>query len=181
MILACLPAAAPMSRIRYDVRHFSDCKAAAQYAAGHPAIGHYFYRLVAKLSNARVLRFGAHQYQGRGTASLRIDASQVELPRWKWPQMSEAQRSAYEVFASNVRRHETGHEAIARHAVEQRTFDLTVLANSREGAKHALRTALQAQLQQASAELLQKEQLYDRVTQHGRTQSDAPLYGFPGG
>jgi len=181
LILACLSAAAPRETIRYDARHFSDCRAAAQYAAAHPTLGHYFYRLIATSSNAHVLIIGPHQFQGRGTAVFSIATSQLELPRWTWPQMSEPQRSAYNTFVTALRRHEMGHEAIARGAVQQHAFDLTVLARSREAAQHALRSALEAQLEQASSELLQKEQLYDRVTQHGKTQSDGPLYGFPGG
>ncbi|MBV8689769.1 MAG: DUF922 domain-containing protein [Candidatus Eremiobacteraeota bacterium] len=181
LILASLAATAPPETIRYDVRHFSDCKAAAQYAAAHATIGHYFYRLTARLGNARIERFGAHQYRGRGIGVLSIGTSQLDLPRWTWPGMSPAQRSAYNAFVAAIRAHERGHETIARNAVQQHTFDLTVLSSSAENARHALRTALEAQLQQASSQLLQKEQLYDRVTLHGRRQSDAPLYGFPGG
>ena len=166
---------------RYDVRHFSDCRTASIYAASHPTVGRYLYHVTAKLMGARTASAGNGRFQGRGTAVLALGASQLQLPRWTWPQSSAAQRAAYDSFAAALRVHEVGHRTIARAAIQNQVLALTVLARSREAAEHALRSALATQLRATSDELLQKEELYDRVTEHGKRQSDGPLYGFPGG
>ncbi|MBV9277233.1 MAG: DUF922 domain-containing protein, partial [Candidatus Eremiobacteraeota bacterium] len=101
-------------------------------------------------------------------------------PRWSWPGMTTEQRNAYNAFVASLRDHELGHATIAQSAIRG-PVGLTVLARSRTQAEHALHTALQQLLQTTSEELLRKERLYDRVTEHGKKQSEGPLYGFPGG
>jgi len=183
MLCLCLPLAATVrgDQTRYDVRHFADCKAAAAYSAAHPTLGRYTYRLAAKLLHAHIFAAGHGTFQGRAQAVIFLAGSQLEIPRWSWPGMTAAQRAAYNDFVTHVREHEIGHDMIARNGIAGRPFDLTVLAHTRALADRALRTAFSTQLAQTSASLLQKEQLYDRVTEHGRKQSEGPLYDFPGG
>ena len=165
----------------YFVKQFADCRDAAAFAAAHATLGHYTYRLGAKLSQARIVAAGNGEFEARGRAVITLSNPQLQLPKWSWPGVSAAQRTVYDAFIAALRQHEVGHAKIAEVSIGARAVDLTMLAHSRVQAERALRSALQRQLRSASDELLHKEELYDRVTEHGRKQSDGPLYGFPGG
>jgi hypothetical protein len=181
LIIACLAATSQPNATRYDVHHFTDCNAASLYAAAHPTVARYAYRVGAHLLRARIAPVRSGGYRAQAQIAFDLEDSQLRLPQWSWPGRSAAQRRAYDVFFVSLRAHELGHRAIAQSATQGHTLALTVVARSRAGAERALRAALAGQLHEFYAELLRKEELYDRVTEHGRRQSDGPLYGFPGG
>jgi len=180
LILAML-AATPKHDTRYLIHNFATCQDAASYSAAHPILGRYTYRLRASLADTRITDAGRTNVEGRGRVLIFVSNSQLQLPRWSWRGMSVHQRAAYDAFLAALRQHELGHQTIAQQTIGTRSVDITVLSHSRAGVERALQAAMQTQLQSAASELLRNEQLYDRVTEHGRRQSEAVLYGFPGG
>ena len=178
LALLCLTPRAPATH--YLVHRFADCPQAAAYSAAHPALGRFAYRVDATLSHGNIWSAGAERFEARVGARLFLSSAWIELPRWSWSGMTTEQRNAYNAFVASLRDHELGHATIAQSAIRG-PVGLTVLARSRTQAEHALHTALQQLLQTTSEELLRKERLYDRVTEHGKKQSEGPLYGFPGG
>lgn len=181
LIVALLAVASQPYAVRYDVHRFADCNAAALYAAANPTIGRYEYRLAAHLVSAQITSVAPGSFRGQARIAYGLADSQLLLPRWSWPGRTAAHRSAYDDFVAKLTAHEFGHRAIAERAAQNRAGSITVLVRSRQGAERALRAMLTTQLHDLSAELFRKQELYDRVTDHGRRQEDGPLYGFPGG
>ena len=163
-------------------RTFADCNGAVLFAAGHPTVGHYQYRLRARLEHGSVSAVAGLGYRasGRVRYSFNAASTRMELPRWSWPGMTSVQRSALRDFVNALRNHEEGHWEIAQRAL-RRTSVISVIAPSRTRAARDLVRALAAQLQETNAETGQAEKTYDRVTDHGIRQEDGPAYGFRGG
>lgn len=145
-------------------------------------MGRYQYRLRARLQHGMIAAVRGLGYRASGRVRYSFDPaiSVMELPRWTWPGMTAAQRSALLDFVAALRNHEEGHRDIAQRAL-RRTSEISVFAPSRERAASDLVRALAAQLQEQNAETAQAEKTYDRVTDHGMRQSDGTAYGFRGG
>lgn len=178
-----LLAGAPVPyRVKWQPRQFADCNSALFYAADHPTVGLYQYRLRGSLDRASIVRVPSLGYRGVARITYGLDPrySVMYLPRWTWPNMTQVQRDALRDFLAALRNHEEGHREIAERALA-RTSSVTVIAATPDGAKRALVRALATQLQEQHLETAQAEKTYDRVTGHGAHQSDAATYGFRSG
>lgn len=181
--LLCLGAASQDFSVRYEPRHFSDCRAAALYAAEHPLAGSYQYRLSGTLTGAsmdHVPRLGWRATARVAYSFVRSD-SVMRLPQWTWPRMTSAERAYLRDFNTAIKNHELGHRIIALRALGGAPSEITVIGGSPGAAASALHSALSVDLRTTYAEILRAENLYDRVTDHGRQQADASQYDFPGG
>ena len=183
LLIACLAAAPREYAVRWQPQRFADCNAAYLYAADHPTVGRYTYRLSAQFVHTTIARAPGLGY--RGTAHIRYALvprdSAMELPLWSWPNVTGEQRKRLRAFVWALTNHELGHKEIAERALRDRGSTLTVVGPSAEAVKTTLQTALSNQLHAMHVQLLQTENLYDRVTDHGVRQSEGPLYGFRGG
>ncbi|PZR56374.1 MAG: hypothetical protein DLM50_08900 [Candidatus Meridianibacter frigidus] len=177
-----LPSAAPLT-VRYDEQRFTTCEEAAQYAREHDTVGRYQYRIGARLENGFAAATGASGYRAaaRVRFSLEPEFSVLELPQWSWPGQSAAQRSELAQFVESVRLHEMGHRLLAERALRGRDAQIGVYGKDAESAKRRLRERFAALLSDLTKEIAEKENLYDRVTDHGIHQSEAEAYGFPAG
>jgi len=178
-----LAAAAQTYAVHYDVHRFANCPAASLYALANPVVGRYQYRLAGHLVDARVERIGQSSFRGEAAVRFFFEPrdSALVLPSWSWPAMTDLERRAFNDFIARLRVHELGHRTIAERAVQNRSGSITVLAKSQVAGARALHAMLSTQLHELSTELLRKEQLYDRLTDHGMRQEDAALYGLPAG
>jgi|GEM_PF-4066288 len=169
--------------VRYDMRRFHDCNAAAFYAADHPLVGLYRYRFQARFVNTTITHDPSLGYRGIGhiVYSLAPGQSTMILPRWSWPNMSGSQRKMLGDFADALRNHEIGHVEIALAGIAGRASAVTVLGKSFAQAKAILQSAGDNQLKSIASEVLRTEKTYDRVTGHGTEQVEGPSYGFRGG
>ena len=84
-------------------------------------------------------------------------------------------------FLSTLRNHEAGHTEIAQRGIGGRESNITVLAKSAPDAKKQMQLALSDQLRALYDEVLETQKTYDRVTDHGISQSEGPQYKFRGG
>lgn len=183
LAVAFLGAASPAYRTHYEVQRFADCNAASLYAAEHPHVGLFSYRLQAQYLDTTVTPAGALGFRASTRVRYALDGkhSQMSLPKWSWPKMTAAQRADLIDFVSALRNHELGHVEIALRGISGRESTITALAASASQAKARLAAAGASQLRALYAETLQTEKTYDRVTGHGMQQVDGPAYGFRGG
>ena len=169
-------------RVRWERQRFPDCNGALLYAAEHPTVGSYQYRLRGRLATATVTRVAGLGFRGAARIAYSLDPAStvMVLPRWSWRNMTQEQYRALADFVTELRNHELGHRDIAERALA-RSSSVAVIAATQASASRDLVRALAAQLKEQHAEIQQAENTYDRVTAHGTRQSDGPTYGFRGG
>ena len=111
----------------------------------------------------------------RFTVHVELSDPTVILPQWSWPKETPDQARDVARFRDNVMVHERGHWQIARDYVAHRDRSewLPQTTTRAQAAVHFKKyfDTIVAGLDNAQA-------FYDNVTQHGRTQHRAPLYGF---
>ncbi len=168
---------------RWDRHRFADCNAALLYAASHPVEGHFQYRLSARLRDARAVRLpsGAYRASGRIVYTFVRGDSAMVLPQWSWPHITPTERERLTTFLSALRNHELGHWTIATRMLHGQQSTITVLGTTRAQVVRKLQTSMATELHAVYGELLQAQNLYDRVTDHGVRQTDGPTYGFSDG
>ncbi|GAC1502863.1 MAG: hypothetical protein NVS1B14_07900 [Vulcanimicrobiaceae bacterium] len=168
---------------RWDRHRFADCNAALLYASSHPVEGHFQYRISARLREARAVRLpsGGYRASGRIAYTFVHGDSAMVLPQWSWPRMTQTERERLAIFLSALRNHELGHWTIATRMLHGRQSTITVLDTSRAQVVRKLQRSMAGELHAVYGELLQAQNLYDRVTDHGVRQTDGPIYGFSDG
>jgi hypothetical protein len=183
LAVAFLDAASPAFTTHYEVQRFADCNAASFYAADHPLVGLFSYRLQAQYAGTSITPSGSLGFRATTRVRYALDPnhSQMSLPKWSWRKMTASQQVDLLDFVSALRNHEIGHVEIAQHGIAGRESTITVLAATPAQAKSRLAAAGSDQLRTLYAEILQAEKTYDRVTSHGMQQRDGPAYGFRGG
>lgn len=77
--------------------------------------------------------------------------------------------------------HVRGHQIIAQRVARSSFGTVQATGTSDAQARARLHDALTRLTDDAQTELLREEHVYDSVTENGASQSQGPLYGFPGG
>lgn len=183
LALFLLAATAADYTVRFESRHFASCNDAATFALFHPYVARYEYQLSGTLVNGTIKRLPSGGYRGTGSVRYFFEPSKsvLVLPRWTWPHRSAAETADYDRFIDALRGHELGHRAIAQEAIRSRGGEISIVVPTLAQAKRAMHDALHGQLRDVSAEIANRQAVYDRVTDHGTHQSDGPQYGFVGG
>lgn len=77
--------------------------------------------------------------------------------------------------------HVRGHQIIAQRVAQSSTGTVQSTGNSPAQARERLHAAITRMTFDSQNELLREERVYDSVTENGASQSQGPMYGFPGG
>ena len=130
-----------------------------------PCNAHPAYALRPVVSAARVQRTGS-AFQAIGSVSFRI----VELK----PAMITS-------VDPGLLDHVRGHQIIAQRVARSSVGTVRAAGASAPQARSRLQQAATRLANDAQKELDREEQVYDSVTNYGSSQSQGPVYGFPGG
>jgi hypothetical protein len=110
--------------------------------------------------------------------------SRVEVIDFTWPNMSDAERTAVEKFAGQVRVHQAGHLEVSAKVASDSSGVVSADGATEEAARRKLRKALVEHRKEVGA-LLKREAsaggAYDQATERGVKQSKGPEAGYPGG
>lgn len=77
--------------------------------------------------------------------------------------------------------HVRGHQIIAQRVAQSSGGTIRASGSSEAQARARLHDGVAQTLRDLSKELDREERVYDSVTQNGASQSQGPVYGFPGG
>jgi hypothetical protein len=77
--------------------------------------------------------------------------------------------------------HVRGHQIVAQRVIRSSTGSVQGVGNTAASARLHLKQALTRLESDLQKELDREERVYDSVTNDGASQSQGPLYGFPGG
>ena len=77
--------------------------------------------------------------------------------------------------------HVRGHQIVAQRVARSSVGNVQAVGNSAASARAQLKQALARLENDLQKELDREERVYDSVTNDGASQSQGPLYGFPGG
>lgn len=159
-----------------DAPHaFATCAAAVAYATKAPEVGQLTYQL----------RYGysrAPQFSRNGKVLFRthiaIAHPVITLPQWTWPNATVEQAKNFAEFQANVLRHEQGHWALARDYIKKRdaTEWLPESMTREQAAAH-----FKIYFDTMAAGLQDAQNFYDSLTDHGRSQQRAAMFGLGGG
>lgn len=170
-------------RISPEPRAFADCNDAADYLAAHPVVAQMRYRLRIKTSPPKLVRLGPERYRADVMLRANIDPRSrvLSMPQWSWRHMSARQQAELRSYTSALQQHEVGHLRIAQQLVAGGVAAVHIFGSDPTSVEDRLRLAVGRYGEELSAQLQHRQQLYDRVTQHGANQIDAASYGFPTG
>ncbi|MBC5829784.1 MAG: DUF922 domain-containing protein [Candidatus Eremiobacteraeota bacterium] len=170
-------------RISFQPRAFLDCNDAASYLAAHPVVAHMSYQVHLTTSRPRLVRLRSQSYRADTVLHLRIDPSSaiLSMPQWSWRDMSAQQQAGLRAYMNALQQHEVGHLRIAQRYVAGGATTLHIFGPDAATLAKRLRLSVRRYGQEMSVQLQRRQQLYDRVTQHGAKQVEASNYGLPTG
>lgn len=174
-VLQLLAALSLMPLIVDAPRSFASCKAAAAYASQSPEVGKLAYEIDYAYSRAP-------QFPRNGKVlfhlSVTLAKPQITIPQWTWPNATPVQVQNLAQFRASVLRHEQGHWTLARDYIKtQVTSEWLPAAMTRTQAA----THFKAYFETVAAGLHDAQEFYDGITDHGRKQDRAALFGFADG
>ena len=154
---------------------FASCKAAAAYASHDPEVGKLAYEIDYTYSRAP-------QFSRNGKVLFRFSITlakpQITLPQWTWPNATAVQSQNFATFRASVLGHEEGHWALARDYIRKAGTSewLPEATTPAQAATH-----FKAYFETVAAGLQREQDFYDGITDHGRKQDRAALFGFADG
>lgn len=156
-------------------RSFASCKAAVAYASQSPEVGKLAYEIDYTYSRAP-------QFSRNGKVlfrfSITLGKPQITVPQWTWPNATAVQVQNFAEFRASVLHHEQGHWALARDYMKKREASewLPEAMTRAQAATH-----FKAYFETVAAGLQDAQNFYDGITDHGRKQDRAALFGFADG
>lgn len=184
MVLAATQASGAADyRISYQPRAFLDCNDAAGYLVAHPVVAHMSYQVHLTTSQPQLVRLGRERYRADVMLRFAIDprSAILAMPQWSWRDMSAQQLTELRAYMSALQQHEVGHLRIAQRYVAGGATTLHIFGPDPPTVAKRLRLSVRRYGQEMSVQLQRRQQLYDRVTQHGAKQVEASNYGLPTG
>lgn len=113
--------------------------------------------------------------------SLDPSATTITVPRWTWPKMTSAESAAVRRFEADLIVHEQGHVTIAEEVIKTFSPRVSGRGTSRKEAIENAKRKMDELEPDLRAKIEKRFTEYDQVTSDGRTQSQGPAQGFPGG
>ncbi len=171
-------------RIAPVARSFRDCDDAASYLAANSVVARMKYRIRFDTDHTRVIRMGPQRYRADAVIHFNIDPTSrvLSMPDWSWPRMNGQERNRLHSYLSALQRHEAGHLRIAqRYLDETGAVSAHIFGPTAAAVRKRLDAAVRRYAQDFAAQLKRRQQVYDRVTQHGAMQREASNYQFPTG
>lgn len=170
-------------RVSFQLRGFHDCNDAAGYVAAHPIVAHIRYAVRLLSSSPKISTLGPRRYRADVEFHPAIDprSAVLAMPQWSWPAMSAEEQAELRSYMNALQRHEVGHLLIARRYLAQGATTLHRFGPDAAKLAKLLQLSTRRYARDLNAQLQRREQLYDRVTEHGAAQREAPAYGFPAG
>ena len=106
----------------------------------------------------------------------------IILPRWTWPNMTNAERAALQKYMDALIVHEQGHEQIGKQIAENWSGATeSAIGSSQQEAIEKLKAAIEKMRQQRGHDMKVEQKNYDLQTENGARQSKGPEQGYPGG
>lgn len=156
-------------------RSFPSCEAAAAFASRASEVGNLAYKIEYTYSRPP-------QFSRNGKVLFRFSVTltkpQITVPQWTWPNATAVQAQNFVQFRASVLHHEEGHWALARDYIKKPGTSewLPETMTQAQAATH-----FKAYFESLAAGLQRTQDSYDIITDHGRKQDRAALFGFADG
>ncbi|MDQ6932729.1 MAG: DUF922 domain-containing Zn-dependent protease [Candidatus Eremiobacteraeota bacterium] len=170
-------------RVAFQLRAFHDCNDAAGYVAAHAVVAHMVYQVRLFSSPPKISRLGSRRYRADIVLHSAIDprAAVLTMPQWSWPAMNASEKVELRSYMDALQQHEVGHLLIAQRYLAGGATTLHIFGPDPAKLGKRLQPSTRRYSQDLNTQLQSREQLYDRVTEHGAAQREASAYGFPTG
>lgn len=179
--------------IRYEELSFSSCSEFSAYinetlmsTESIAGVGGAFFASEEE-SNISIIQQSDGSFIGQVNIAYEFTVDEVRLPRIAWTDMTQEERSELQVTLDNLLIHELGHVDIGEKVAADLSTVIEVPSPSepRVYSEQQLNDLIKERIDQqeniAREYLIDQQLEYDRLTDHGRSQTNADNSGFPSG